>query len=96
MDCPLCLRPVPQALMERHHLLTKRVDRKRTEEVCRECHKTLHGLFSNRELRDTELGTLEGLLANEKFQAALVFIRKMPPGAFMRMKEAQGRRKHKR
>jgi len=80
--------------MEKHHLKTKRVDKKNTELVCRECHKTIHSLFSNTELRNPMLGldTSEGLLANERMQKAIKFIKKLPPGEFMRTKESNHRK----
>jgi len=69
---------------------TRRKNKEHIEYICRECEKTIHGLFSNTELRNPILGldTLEGLRKNEKFQKALKFIRKMPPGKFMKMKNA--------
>jgi hypothetical protein len=78
MTCPLCEREVPCAIMERHHLRT-----------CRECHKTIHGLFTREALRDPRnaLDTVAGLLANPQFARALRFIRTVPPGGFMKMKE---------
>lgn len=80
--------------MEKHHLQTRR-ESKATEQLCRECHKSLHGLFSNQQLRDPQLGldTLEGLLANEPMQKAVTFIReRVKPGEFMRMRESKHRR----
>ena len=93
--CPLCQRA--GAAVERHHLQTRRKDRADTEEVCRECHKTIHGLFSQRELRDDRLGlnTVDGLLANDRFKRALEHIKKIPPGAQMRMREARTKRKRR-
>jgi cytochrome c1 len=92
--CPLCRREGDGLVFERHHLRTKRTDKSLTDHVCRECHKTIHGLFSHRELRDPTLGldTREGLRKNERFAKALNHIRKVPPGAFMKMKQARRRR----
>jgi hypothetical protein len=80
--------------MQRHHLWTRRKSKTSTERICRECHKTVHGLFSHKQLRDSQSGlnSLEGLLENEQFQKALAFIRRVPPGEYMRMKQARGRR----
>ena len=81
--------------MEGHHLQTRR-ESKVTDKVCRECHKILHGLFSNTQLRDPrlELDTLEGLLANEDLLRAVTFIReKIKPGEFMRMRESKSRKR---
>ena len=91
--CPLCRRKSLSLVFEKHHLRTKRTDKQLTEMLCRECHKTIHGLFTHRELRDPTLGldTCEGLRANEQFYRALGHIRKMPPGAYMKMKAARKR-----
>ena len=72
--------------MERHHLRTKRKEKTAVTRICRECHKTIHGLFEDRELKKGEL-TMDGLLADERFQRALVYIRKVKVGGFMRMRE---------
>ena len=92
-SCPLCERD--GAKMERHHLQTKRKDKADVEEICRECHKTIHGLFSQRELRDGRLGldSVDGLLANERMQKAITFIKKLAPGSTMPMRQATTRRR---
>ena len=79
--------------MQRHHLKTRRKDRHAVERICRECHKTVHGLFSHAELRDARRGldSIEGLLADERFRSALAHIRKLAPGAYMRMVRARRR-----
>lgn len=94
MTCPLCDRDVPETLLQRHHLKTKRKDKAAIEKVCRECHKTIHGLFPHKELRDprTGLDTLEGIREHPEFQKAVQFIRKVRPGSFMRMRSAKRRR----
>jgi len=94
MSCPLCRREGSGLVLERHHLRTKRADKALTEKICKECHKTIHGLFTHQELRDPGHGldTIEGLLVDERFARALKHIRKLPAGAFMRMKQAKERR----
>ena len=89
--CPLCNRLCPASLMQRHHLRTRKKARFETAIVviCQECHKTIHGLFDHDALRNTQFGTLEGLLADKRFQRALRHIRKRPVGSFMRMREAE-------
>lgn len=93
MQCPLCLREGIK--FESHHLQTRRKDKSNTESICVECHKTIHGLFTNQQLRDERLGldVIEGLLENEAFAKALTFIKKVPPGAHMPMKQAKTRRR---
>ncbi len=92
-ECPLCRRECPEQLMERHHLETRR-ESDETEEICRECHKTIHGLFSNTMLRDPKLNldSIEGLLNNERFYKAVKFIRKLEPGERMQMRDSKKKR----
>lgn len=83
MRCPLCERDCPENLFERHHLQTRRADKKDTESICRDCHKTIHGLFSNTELRNSALGvdSVEGLLANGKIHQGAQLHQACPPRA---------------
>lgn len=93
--CRLCERYGDTLCMEEHHLQTRRKSKEDVEEICQECHKTIHGLFTHRELRDERLGldTIEGLLANERFAKALTYIKKLMPGTKMKMRQARERRK---
>lgn len=80
LPCPLCGR-TGCARMEKHHLQTRRKDKEDTEWMCSECHKQIHALFSNTELRNEALGldTVEGLMAHERRAKAVRFIAKQPP-----------------
>lgn len=95
MHCPLCCRE--DVKLESHHLQTRRNDKVNTEKICVECHKTIHGLFTHQQLRDSRLGLdfVEGLLENEIFAKALTFIKKIAPGTYMPMKQAKTRRKNR-
>lgn len=92
-QCPLCKRECPDWLMQRHHLETRR-ESEETAEICRECHRTIHGLFSNTMLRDPKmnLDSIDGLLSNERFYKAVKFIRKLKPGDKMRMRDSRKKR----
>ena len=80
VTCPLCERDVPS--LESHHLQTKRKDRDDTEGLCQPCHRQVHALFTNTELRDPRLGldSVEGLLSDDRMLRAVAFIKKQPPG----------------
>lgn len=97
MDCPTCHRDCPDSIMENHHLRTRREDKHSTEKLCRECHKAIHGLFTNKELADParNLDTVDGLMADERFYRAVKHIRTIPPGAYMKMRESRSRRRKK-
>ncbi|NBC27764.1 MAG: hypothetical protein GVY08_12950 [Bacteroidetes bacterium] len=94
-QCPLCMRQCPDRLMQRHHLETRR-ESDETEEICRECHKTIHGLFSNTMLRNPKLNlnSIEGLMSNERFYKAVKFIRKLEPGDTMQMRDSRKKLKY--
>lgn len=95
MQCPLCERT--GAPMEAHHLQTRRKDKADTEDVCQACHRQIHALFSNTELRDPRLGldTVEGLLSNERMRKAVAYIKKQAPGAKVTTRQSKhvGRRR---
>lgn len=96
-ECPLCLRDCPETVMEKHHLKTVREDREDTEKICRQCHKTIHGLFPNIDLRDPRknLDSVDGLMSNERFYKAVRFLRKKDPTEFVKMRESERKRKWK-
>ena len=97
MICPVCERDCPADYMTKHHLQTRKVDKHDIETLCRDCHSTIHKLFVNGELRDTHspLNTIEGLLADPDYAKAVKFIKTLPPGRRLRIKESK-RRKRKR
>jgi 5-methylcytosine-specific restriction protein A len=76
--------------MESHHLKTRRKDKGDTESICRECHKTIHALWTNPEIRDPRTGidTIEGLMESDRFKKAVGFIRKVRPGASISSKQS--------
>jgi len=80
--CPICERDDPRLRMSAHHLRTRKADKVLTERLCRECHSTVHRMFTNKELADPSLGldSVEGLLANPEYAKAVAFHRKLEPG----------------
>lgn len=96
MTCPLCERV--GAPMEAHHLKTRRKDRHDTEMICRECHRGLHGLYPNSDLRDSARGldTVEGILSDERFLKLRKHIQKVPPGTQMRMNDSKDKKRRRR
>ena len=87
--CPLCGREVP---LTTHHVRLRRRDRRATVRVCRECQQVVHGLYPGTELaRRPDLWTADGLRRDARISAALAFVRKLPAGASMRMRERRRR-----
>jgi polyferredoxin len=88
--CPFCKRDIPSRLIERHHIMTKGVDKNAVIPICNACHKTIHCLFSNREIQE-EFHTVKSLLSNEKFASAIKFIKKQAPTSKINVKKAKKR-----
>jgi hypothetical protein len=76
--CALCRRRVPdvgdpQAVQE-HHLRPERRAESPTVMLCRPCHKQVHALFTNEELREG-YDTAEALRGAERLAGYLAWIR---------------------
>jgi hypothetical protein len=69
--CPLCRRR--NCRMTRHHLVPKSRGGRRTEWLCRDCHRAIHVLFANREL-EQQHHTVEALLAHPELAKMVRFI----------------------
>jgi len=92
--CPLCARACPRTLLTRHHIKTRKIDKHDVELICRDCHKTIHALFDNRQVA-REFNSVDALLANADFAKALAFIRKQPPGSSVRVRSARNNRRRR-
>lgn len=97
IECPLCNRLVPPTLLEAHHLKTRRKDRKDTEDLCGPCHRQVHVLFRDADLRDPtkNLDTVDGILANPDFQRFLLFVRKQDPNTSITVRESARKRRRR-
>ncbi|MBS2017922.1 MAG: HNH endonuclease [Deltaproteobacteria bacterium] len=71
--CPLCERPNDDPTD--HHLVPKSRGGKVTETICRDCHKAIHAVFSNKEL-ETTYNTVDALMAHEELAKMIRFIAK--------------------
>jgi hypothetical protein len=75
--CSICRRDTPDRYTERHHLIPHYKKGKETIPVCKDCGDQIHQLFDIHELR-TQYNTLEALLADERIQKWIRWIRKKP------------------
>lgn len=98
MNCPICERDCPERHMSRHHLRTRKADRRLTEKLCNDCHAFIHRLFTNKELavEDSPLNSIEGLLANPEFAKAVAFIRTQPTNRRIQVANSNRRKKQSR
>ena len=79
MNCQICQRVTPIEHLEKHHLTPKSKHGAKLDTifVCCNCGRQLHQLFTNKELAKQH-NTLEKLLANEKIQNWIKWIRNKP------------------
>lgn len=88
--CQICKRETPDGLMENHHLIPRSLSKRKkfvkwfknrdnlvTIKSCRSCSDQVHQLFTEKELAEN-YNTPEKLLANEKIQEWIKWIRKKP------------------
>jgi 5-methylcytosine-specific restriction endonuclease McrA len=71
--CPLCERPNYHPTD--HHIVPKSRGGKVTETICRDCHRSIHAFFTNREL-ETTYSTVEALLGHPDFAKTVAYIAK--------------------
>lgn len=81
--------------MSNHHLRTKKVDKDRQVYLCRDCHGFVHALFTNKQLADPKRGldTLEGLMRRAEYAKAVSFIRSVPVGRKVAIRESKSRKR---
>ncbi len=78
--CALCRRRIPDEriqdpqVVQEHHLRPEERATSPTVTLCRPCHKQVHALFANEELRES-YDTVETLRAADRLQGYLNWIR---------------------
>ena len=72
--CPICQRPTPPEFQE-GHIVPKVKGGTVIVQLCVDCHRQLHHLFTNPELK-YNYSTLELILAEPKIQTWIKFARK--------------------
>lgn len=98
--CTLCERQV--SYLTKHHLLPKMRHNKRvrrdhgdavheTTPSCRDCHRTVHALFSEKRL-ERELNTIELLKAHPDMAKYLAWVRNRPEGCVTKAVRSNDRR----
>ncbi|MFQ3319546.1 MAG: 5-methylcytosine-specific restriction protein A [Natronomonas sp.] len=72
-ECAICRRHGPALPTERHHLVPENRKQSPVIEVCTPCHKQLHALFTNEELREA-FDTAEALRDADRMASYLSWI----------------------
>ncbi len=75
MECPLCLRDVPDNKVSDHHLVPRCRGGFATVSICVGCHNGIHAFFSNKQL-EKEYDSVDALLADEKFSKHVKWLAK--------------------
>lgn len=88
LTCPLCLRPIPDAQKDAHHLVPKSKGGRQTEYLHRICHRQIHALFTEAELA-REFHTIEALQAHPQMSRFLDWVRSKPADFFERTRKSQ-------
>jgi hypothetical protein len=78
-----------------HHFVPRCRGGKETKFICCDCHRTIHSLFSNKELERT-YSTVEALLGNERFRKAIEFLKKQDPSRRYKAIRARDQKKRGR
>lgn len=76
--CPICGHSYPPKRMSKHHLVPKSRRGRETVLLCRNCHRQIHALFTEKELEE-RFPTLEKLLEAEALQPWIRWVRRRRP-----------------
>ncbi|GAB3413706.1 hypothetical protein NX774_00690 [Massilia agilis] len=81
--CPLCGRALGTENIDRHHLVPKTYKGKEQFPVHKICHRKIHSVFTEKELRD-RFHSWEALRAHEDIRTFIEWVAKKPPGYYAR------------
>lgn len=88
--CPLCQRDLG-GIVEDHHLIPKTFKGKEKVRIHKICHRTIHSIYTEREL-EKYYYTIEYLLEREEMQRFVKWIQKKPVEYYSRTHYANCRR----
>ncbi len=77
LTCPLCERPIPEALKDAHHLVPKSRGGTQTEFLHRICHRQIHALLTETELA-RQYNTVEALRSHPGIAGFVEWIKRKP------------------
>lgn len=79
LKCPLCGREMIEgSSIDKHHLIPKLKGGKETVLLHKICHRKIHSLFKENELKN-QYNTIEKLLSNEDIQNFVKWVKNKPP-----------------
>lgn len=71
-QCAICRRVIETTT---HHLTPKDRKNSDTAEICKPCHKQIHAVFTNHELKQ-DYNTVDALRESERMQSFIAWIQK--------------------
>lgn len=89
--CPICRHEWQRRELTRHHLVPKCRKGKITVLLCRNCHRQVHALFSEKVL-ERRYGTLDLLLEAEELQPWITWVRRRKPAGRVAVRTSRRRR----
>ena len=90
--CPLCGRPLGTEYVDRHHLVPRTYKGKEQFPIHRICHRKIHSVLTERELRD-HYNTWEALLEHEDIRAFIAWVARKPAGYYSRTETANRKKR---
>jgi hypothetical protein len=90
--CPLCGRPLGEANIDRHHLMPRAYKGKGQFPIHKICHRKIHSLFTERELRD-RYHAWEALRRHDDICNFIAWVSRKPPGHYARTETSNRKRR---
>ena len=87
-QCPLCGRPMPPDQRSPHHLIPKMFKGRETVDLHPICHRKIHSLWRERELKN-HFNTIERMLAEPEIQRFVAWVARKPPEFYERTEDAK-------
>lgn len=81
--------------MSDHHLVPRSRGGRETEAVCKDCHRQLHALYSNKRLAE-ELNSVVAIMADPEFARFAAWVARRPLGAARKVKRSRCSRRRGR
>lgn len=89
--CPLCGRPMPRGQRSPHHLIPKMFKGRETVDLHPICHRKIHSVWSERELKN-HFHTIERIRAAPEIETFVRWVKGKPAGFYQRTENARRKR----
>lgn len=89
MNCPICDRPLSNA--DKHHLIPKCKKGSDTVEIHKVCHRKIHSLWTENELRDY-YHTVERIREHPDMEKFIKWLKKKPDDYYTGTKDSNTRK----